>query len=127
MCKQSAQKSDNTAPRVRAESRDSFGDCRQTTRRSTQSHRGLGPAARPHNGGAKLLGGSGSVPPILAHLGRQTRPTYPPASRVSFSDLLCELDQANHPRGHSTQLRELCDPATLPPPPPSRSGKTGWT
>ena len=81
----------------------------------------------PPNGGAKLLGGSGSGPPILAHLGRLGTRSKTPASRVSFSDLLCELDQANHPRGHSTQLRELCDPATLPPPPPSRSGKTGWT
>ena len=46
------------------------------------------PTGRP-NVGAKLLGGSGNAPPILAHLGRRSTCTRPPASRVSFSDLLC--------------------------------------
>ena len=56
--------------------------------------RRLGPTDRtqesePPNVGAKPLGGSGNVPPILAHLGLRSTWTKPAASRVSFSDLLC--------------------------------------
>ena len=78
------------------------------------------------NGGAKLLGGSGTVPPILAHLGGPDSRTKLPASRVSFSDLLCEMDQANPPGGHISPLGELFNRARLPPPAPfPRSGKHG--
>ncbi len=73
----------------------------------------------PSNGGAKLLGGPGSGPFILAHPGGQTMPTYPPASRVSFSDLLCEMDQANTHCGHIALLSEPRAQATLRPAAPS--------
>jgi len=39
---------------------------------------------------AKLPGGSASAPPILAQPGRQDTPSHPLASRVSFSESLCE-------------------------------------
>jgi hypothetical protein len=86
-----------------------------------------GNGSGPPNGGAKLLGGSGTFPLILAHLGGPHPRTKLPASRVSFSDLLCELAQANPASGHMPPVGGLFDRTTLPPPPPSRSGKAGRT
>jgi hypothetical protein len=78
-----------------------------------------------HNGGAKLLGGPGSGPLILAHPGGPARPTYPPASRVSFSDLLCETPQANPHCGHIALLSEPRAQATLRPAAPF-SAQASW-
>jgi len=83
----------------------------------------MGAAVAPHNGGAKLLGGPSSGPLILAHLGGPDMLPYPPASRVSFSALLCELAQANPRGGHGLSLGEAFDRATLPPLAPSHSGE----
>ena len=59
---------------------------------------------------AELPGGSGTTPPILAHLGGPSTFALLPASQVSSCELLCRPDF-----GHSTLLLICSAAGTIPP------------